>query len=319
MLRLRRGGFRKVEDRPAAEDDVPICHVAAIHNGEEVWRETELPADLSLGSIGGMAVPGLKDALTGAKIGESKALKVTLPAEFAVEEHRGKEVDLEVTVDEIRHFEAPAATDEWAKSLGFEGMKDLREELHGEIRREREHEADDIVQERIAEQLLQLTDFEVPAGLVERLVASTKERQRLAMLYRGVPREEIDKAIEEREKRTRDSSVQSCKLYFILRKIAEQEKIFVTEEELQHRVQAIALNYQRKPKEVQAELEAEGRLSSLRQEMREEKARDFLLQHATVNQAATPPGEPAPKAEAESQPPAQNEASGEGQAEGTPS
>lgn len=292
-LRLRHGEYRKLDGGEAAETDVAVCHAIAIQNGEEIWRENELGANVTGGTLGSMLVPGLKDALLGAKAGDTKAFKMALPADFAAEEHRGKEVDLEVTIDEIRRFEAPQATDEWAKSLRFEGLDDLREELEDEIRRHREEEADEMVHARIAERLLQLTDFQVPEGLVDRVAERTKDRQRVGLLYRGVPRDDIEKLLEERTATAREESARQCKLYFIHEKIAEQEKIFVTEDEVRLRIQAIALNYKRRPEEVAGELERTGRLSSLRQQMREEKVRDFLVQHAGVQQA-TPPAEAAP-------------------------
>jgi len=313
-FRLRRGEYRKVEEGEVREGDLPVCHALAIQGGNEIWRESGLGISLASDTVAGMTVPGLRDALVGARLGETKTFHVTLPDDFRAEEHRGKEVDLEITLDELRRFEAPEATDEWAKSLHFDGLEDLREELVDELGRHREQEADDVVQRRIAERLLQLTDFDVPEGLVGRLVERAGERQRLELLYRGVPREQLDKAIDDQAKQTRDSSVRQCKLYFIYEKIAEQEKIFVTEDELEQRIQAIALNYRRRPEEVKAELETQGRIASLRQQMREEKVRDFLVQHAGLTQAAQAPAKAAPAAAPE--PPPQEQAPGEGKGQG---
>ena len=305
-FRLRHGEYQTLQEGEVGEKDVPMCHAIAIENGEEVWRGSELSASLAGEAVGGLHVEGLKAALLGAKVGETKTFHTTVPETFRAEEVRGKEVDLEVTVDELRRFEAPEVTDEWARSLHFEDLEDLREELYDELRRQREQEADDLVHQRVGEQLLSLTDFEVPEGLVERIVERAKDRERLELLYRGTPQDEIDKAVEEQAARVRQSSVRQCKLYFIYEKLAEQEKLFVTEDELQQRIQAIALNYRRRPEEVQGELEREGRLNSLRQQMREEKVRDFLVQHANVTEAAAPSRE----APAEEKPAAAGEGEG---------
>jgi len=294
-LRLRHGRFHKLEGGEIADTDVAVCHGIALQNGEEIWRENELGANVTGETLGTMLVPGLKAAFLGAKAGETKTFKLTLPQDFVAEEHRGKEVDLEVTIDEIRRFDAPQATDEWAKSLKFEDLGDLRDELQDELRRHGGEEADDVVHARVAEQLLHLASFEVPQGLVEHVVERTKDRHRAALLYRGVPKEEIDKAVEELTAKTREESAQQCKLYFIYEKIAEMEKLFITEDEVRLRIQAIALNYRRRPEEVASELERTGRLSSMRQQMREEKVRDFLVQNARVQQAgaaAPPPAQP---------------------------
>jgi len=299
-FRRRHGKFEKVEEGQVVEGDVPICHALAIQDGQEIWRESELGAFLNHETIAGIPVPGLREAMVGAQIGETKSFKaIKLPDNFRAEQHRGKEADLEVTVDEIRRLALPEATDEWAKSLRFDDLEDLGDELRDELRRSREHEADQAVHAAVAEKLLGLTDFEVPEGLVERLVGQARERQRLALLYRGEPREEIDKQLATQDQEAREASVRQCRLYFIYDRIAEQEKIFVTEDDVAQRIQAIALNYRRRPEDVASELEREGRLSALRHEMREEKVRDFLVQHAKVTQASAGP---APDAPAEAEP-----------------
>ncbi|MFP4057792.1 MAG: trigger factor [Candidatus Brocadiia bacterium] len=300
-FRMQHGEYRTIADGQVGETDVPVCHAIALQDGQELWRDQELGANLPGGTLGGMAVPGLKDQLLGAQVGDTRTFHLTLPDDFSAEEHRGKEVDLEVTVDELRRFEAPEPTDEWAESIGFDDLEDLRDELSDELRRRREQEADEAVHRRIEDQLLQLTDFDVPPGLVDRMVSSVTERQRMALLYHGAPQEQIDEALARQEGATREHSVRQCKLYFILHRIAEQEKIFVTEDEVDQRIQAIALNYRRRPEEIASELERTGRMSSLRRQMREEKVRDFLVQQAHIAEAE---GQQAP---ADDQPPPEPE------------
>jgi len=311
-FRMRHGQYDTIPEGQAEETDVPVCHAIALHDGNEIWRRDELGAHIADETIGGLPVPGLRDALLGAKPGDSKTLKCTLPDEFPEEEHRGKEVDLEITVDELRRFTVPDATDEWAQSVNFDSLEDLREELEDELRREHEQAADDAVQERIADRLLQLAHFDVPEGLVDRLTTGAKERQRLALLYRGLQPDRIDALLTEQDATRRESSIRHCKLYFIYEKVAEQEKIFVTEDETQQRIQAIALNYRRRPEEVLAELEEQDRLPSLRQQMREEKVRDYLVQHADIHEAPpadtpAPPDEPDPGATTVVEPPPEEE------------
>jgi len=286
-LRVRHGEYRKIEEGVVEGRDVPVCHAIALKDDEEVWRRDELGVDLAAETIGGLRVEGLRDALMGAGLGETHTFDdVTLPDDFADESLRGQKVKLQVTIDEIRRFTMPEATDEWAQSLQFDDLDDLRDELRDQLRLERQRQADDLLRQRIEDRLLELTDFDVPEGLVERLVAQARERQRLALLYRGVPEDKIDEELQRLAQGTRDQSVRSCKLFFIIEKIADQEKIFVTEDELDQRIQAIALNYRRRPAEVRAELEETGRLDSLRRQMREEKVIDFLIQKAHILEPA---------------------------------
>jgi len=290
-LRLQRGSFDTIEEGTVEETDVPVVHAAALVDGDEVWRGEELGANIAGGTVAGIPVSGLKDALLGAKPGDSKTFQVTLPDDFRVKEHSGKDVDLEVTIDAIRRFTRPEVTDAWAEELGFDDVEDLREEVESDIRRQRDQDADSTVQDAIADRLLQLTDFDVPEGLVDRMVEGARDRRRMALLYQGVAQEEIEERLEGGEDEAREGVIRQVKLYFIYEKIAEQEKIFVTEDEVSARIQAIALNYRRRADEVEAEMEASGRLSSLRQQMREEKVRDYLVQEANVAGGSAPEAE----------------------------
>jgi len=292
-LRLREARYEKVEEGTIAEGDVPICHAIFLKDGQEVLRREELGANLQAETIGGLKVEGLKSAFVGAGLGETRTFEnITLPENFGEEALRGQTVTIQVTVDEIRRFVLPEVTDEWANSLHFEDLDDLREELRDQLRLERQRLADDAVRERIEDKLLELTDFDVPEGLVERLVAQATERQRLALLYQGVPQDRLDEELRKQAPATREQSIRDCKLFFILERIADQEKIFVTESEVEQRIQAIALNYRRRPQDVRAELEEQGRLDSLRRQMREEKVMDFLIQKANITQAPPPPERP---------------------------
>ena len=122
-----------------------------------------------------------------------------------------------------------------------------------------------------------------------------KARVRSQLMYSGVAEEDLDKLVDQRAGDSREAAIRTTKLNFIYRQIAEQEKIFVTEDELTQRVQAIALNYRRSADEVYAELEERGQIDGLRRQMREERARDFLVEQAEVAGAAAPPADEPPE------------------------
>jgi len=288
-FRMRHAEYRKIEEGTVQEEDVPICHAIALKDGQEVWRREELGVDLRAETIGGLRIEGIKDALLGAAPGDTRLFEnITLPDNFTEETLRGQSVNIQVTIDEIRRFTPPEATDEWARSLHFDDLDDLREELLDQLRLERERQADQAVRERIEDRLLELTDFEVPESLVERMVNQAVERNRMALLYQGVAEDRIEEILATYAKNARQSSVRQCKLFFILEKIADQEKIFVTEDELDQRIQAIALNYRRRPQDVRADLEEAGRLDALRRQMREEKVFDFLTRNARIIEPTSP-------------------------------
>ena len=81
------------------------------------------------------------------------------------------------------------------------------------------------------------------------------------------------------------SGVRYClKIFFILNKSAEKEKIFVTENEVQNRVAALANRYHVSTQKMQSQLEVDGAMSELRSGMREDKVTEFLLSKAEIEE-----------------------------------
>jgi trigger factor len=79
------------------------------------------------------------------------------------------------------------------------------------------------------------------------------------------------------------------KLLFILEKIAEKEKVFATEQDVENEVAVLAGNYRVRPPRMRAELERRRMLGELRIRIRERKTIDLLLSKATIEEGAAAP------------------------------
>ena len=110
-------------------------------------------------------------------------------------------------------------------------------------------------------------------------------RQQHRLRQRGAPAEEIEKHIEELRNASEEVAARNLKIFFILDRIAEKEKIFVTEDELESRIAAMASNSGMSPQRMRAQIEQEGPLAELRAGLRENKVVDFLLQNAKIEEA----------------------------------
>jgi trigger factor len=284
-FRQRHGSFDTLDTGTLTEGDIPVGHAVVLQGDDEIWSAEEIGANPATDSLGGIPVEGLGDVLAGASVGDTITHELTLPDTFPVEAHRGQDATLEFTLDQIRRFSLPDATDQWAQSLDFEDLDDLREEIEDELHQARQREAEDAVRRQIDDRLLELTDFDIPDGLIDRMVEERKTRLRTQLLYQGIPEDQLDDLIEQRSGESRQAAIRDARLQFIYRQIAEQEKTFVTESDLDARIQAIALNYRRRPEEVRDELDERGQLDSLRHQMRDERVRDYLVEHAEITEA----------------------------------
>ena len=100
-----------------------------------------------------------------------------------------------------------------------------------------------------------------------------------------MPPEEIDTRIEEVRSTQHEATYKSFKLLFILQHLAEKEKIFVTEDEVDARIAAIAASRGLSPSEVRTLYEQKDVMNELRAEMREEKTIRFIIDNADIGEA----------------------------------
>jgi trigger factor len=147
---------------------------------------------------------------------------------------------------------------------------------------EKRHEAEHRAKDQLLEQLVNRNDFPVPDSMVDRQVDTRLERGLRALAAQGMKAEDMRKMDFSRLRAgQREAAVREVKSSLLLDRIAEQENVSVSDDELDHELQAIALQARQPVESVRARLEKEGGLERLRARLRNEKTLDLLYQRAT--------------------------------------
>lgn len=185
----------------------------------------------------------------------------------------------------------PKLDDEFAKDLGFENLEKMKEAIRGNLkaRLEQENEADLEVQ--VIDALLASMDFEVP----ETLVNSERERlmkdvdMRIKYMEALQKKENPDKKfnLEEKDKKELEENalkqaLRQVKAFFIMDKIAQAEKIYLKEEEMDKYIDELAAQYKKTKEEIKSYLEKGHGMDELAVNMRNKKVMEFLLKEAKV-------------------------------------
>ena len=111
-------------------------------------------------------IPGFEDQLVGVAAGEKRTIKGTFPEAYAVRALAGKTGDFAVTVKAVATPDPLAIDDEFAKSVGFEGLDKLKEMIRDRLTSEYARASRDKLKRQLLDQLDQLYSFELPEGLV---------------------------------------------------------------------------------------------------------------------------------------------------------
>jgi len=289
-LRDQTADFVDAPDRPAQVEDFavidfegtvdgkPINEVAPnssknLHGGKKFW--VRLASDNFL--------PKFCEQIVGQKKDETRTAKIDFPADFLVKELAEKQASYNVTLREIKEKVLPEVNDEFAaKLLPGKSLADLRHQIEHDLEHEKEHQVEHAKEEQIIKYLQEKTKFDVPPPLLrnetKRALTELVQRNRA----RGIP----DEMLKEKEKELIETAASVAhhrlKTNFILERIAEQEKIQVTREDVDLRVRQEAQHYNISSDKMRKELEEHDGLNALAEQILLGKTLDFLKANVSV-------------------------------------
>jgi trigger factor len=267
-----------VIDFEGAIEGKPISEVAPnasknLHGGKKFWLR--LAPDNFL--------PKFCEQVVGQKKNEMRTVIVDFPADFLVKELAGTQASYNVTLGEIKEKVLPAVDDAFAaKLLPGKTLADLRHTIEHDLEHEKEHQVEHAKEEQIIKYLQENTKFDLPPPLLrnemKRALAELVQRNRA----RGIP----DEMLKEKEKELIETAASVAhhrlKTNFILERIAEQEKIEVTREDVDLRIRQEAQRYNISVDKMRKELEEHDGLNTLAEQILLGKTLDFLKANVSV-------------------------------------
>ena len=279
-VREQHATFTSVEGRPLGDGDFAQASLdGRPKDGQATKDANPVRMDEVLVEIGGKnTMPEFTEHLRGASAGEERTFEVNYPQDASDKRLAGKTFSYTVKIHAIKQKSLPELNDEFAKELGeFTSMdavkKQIRENMEAEKRHTAEHEAKD----KLVAELVKRNEFEVPESLVERQIDLRLERGLRALAAQGMKMEDMKKMDLPRLRvGQREQALQDVKSSLLLERIAELEKITVSDLELDQEVEALAKQTKQTPEAVRARLTQDGGLDRIRNRIRSEKALNFL-------------------------------------------
>ena len=235
--------------------------------------------DEVLVEIGGKnTMPEFTENLRGASAGDEKSFDVVYPADFSDQRLAGKTFSYTVKVHSLKQKTLPELNDDFAKELGeFTSLEDVKKQIRENMESERKHRAEHEAKDKLVAELVNRNDFEVPESLVEHQIDLRLERGLRALAAQGMRQEDLKKMDFARLRAgQKDQAVQEVKAALLLDKVAEHEKIEVSDEELERELDSLAKQTKQTVEAVRARLTRDGGLDRMKDRIRNEKTLDFL-------------------------------------------
>jgi trigger factor len=279
-LREQHATFSAVDDRELRDGDyAQVSLVGTPLSGEG----KPVTMDEVLVEIGGpTTVREFSDNLRGARPGEERRFDVTYPEDFSDRRLAGKKFAYAITIKSIKQKVLPELNDDLAKEAGdFQSLDELRRKIRERLEAEKKHAAEHAAKDKLVEELVRRNDFPVPEALVEHQVDVRLERGLRALAAQGMRTEDMKKMDFSRLRAgQREAAVREVKASLLLEKIADQEKIEVTDEEINQEIESLAKQMQQTPEAVRARLTRDGALDRIRNRIRNEKTLDVLYRRS---------------------------------------
>ncbi|MET0396633.1 MAG: trigger factor [Longimicrobiaceae bacterium] len=228
----------------------------------------------------GQAIPEVEQAILTLAPGEEGDFTVHFPEDFADPEQAGKEQNLHLKVVSVQRKDVPGLDDDFARSLGdFEDMTALRARVMEDLREESKRNAEAEVRGQLVGQILEANAFDVPASMVDRYLdlMTGQDEEQLGKLG-----DEQKEQISQWREALRPQAEEGLKRMMVVERIADDQQLRATQDEIDARVEELAQRGGRSPGEVWLQLEKSGQLQALENEITEEKVFEYLKSQNTV-------------------------------------
>ncbi len=227
-------------------------------------------------------IAGFAEQLIGAKAGDKRTVSVDFPADFVTKELAGKKGEFAVEIVEVKEKIAPALDDALAKNYGAENLEKLRAGVRVDLENELKYSQEKAVRGQLVSALLAQANFDLPETAVAHETKNVVYNIVQENTKRGVGRELIVKEKDQIYNAAATTAKERVKLAFLIQRIAEQEKISVSQEEVLQRVQSLSAAYQIPPDKFIKDLQKRNGINELYDQIAHEKVLNFLEINAKI-------------------------------------
>jgi trigger factor len=227
-------------------------------------------------------IAGFAEQLIGAKAGDKRTVNIDFPADFVTKELAGKKGIFEVEVVEVKEKISPPIDEALAKNYGAENLEKLRAGVRLDLENELKFSQTKAVRGQLINALLAQSNFDLPESAVALETKNFVYNIVQENTKRGVGRELIEKEKDQIYNAAATSAKERVKMAFLVQRIAKQEKISVSQEEVLQRIQSLSQAYQIAPDKFIKDLQKRNGINELYDQITHEKVLNFLEINAKI-------------------------------------
>ena len=275
--------FPVKEDRAAKDGDLVVLDFIGFVDGISLKGGKSKDYNLKLGSK--QFIEGFESQIEGHKVGEEFEINVKFPKDYYQESLRDKDVLFKCKLKEIKKVELPKEDDEFAKDVSeFNTLKELKDDVKNKIEKMNEDSQKRFVRDRLLSVIVENIEGEIPEVMY---------RNRYNELYENFERDLKSNAVDLQDyferigvdeevffNNMKAQAIFQVKESLALERIAELEKLEVSEEEIEKEFENAAKVYKIKIDEIRKILP----IKDIKRKKLIDKALEFIEQNAKIEE-----------------------------------
>ena len=245
-VRRRNARETEVTDRAAAMGDIAVIDYEGFVDGVAFDGGKDNGHRLTLGS--GQFIPGFEEGVVGHNAGEEFDVNVTFPTEYHAAELAGKVAVFKVKLNSIIFEELPELDDDFAVEVSsFDTFAEYRSDVASKIEKRHQNNADREVEEKIQNALADKVSAVIPDAMVDReveaMVRDGESRMQMQGLDFKTYLQYFGMDLDGYKEQVRPAALTRVKTELALEKVAELEKIEISEEDIEAEYKQISTDY----------------------------------------------------------------------------
>ncbi len=230
-------------ERPVNFGDLLNLNVSGTIDEEQVVDDQTVDYVPQVENV--LPFPGFAVYLEGMVEDEEKEFTLTIPEDYPRPQHAGKECIFNVEVLSIKEKRLPDLDDEFAKGVGegYDDLEALRQHMRQRLEEEAAAEANRRLEQESLQELIKAATVRASDMLYQREVDMMQQERERSLQNQRIPMETylgyLGQTAEEFREQLRPTAEDRLTRYLVMRKLAEEENIEVSPEEVEEEIDSM--------------------------------------------------------------------------------
>ncbi len=270
-----------VTDRPVANGDTAVIDFEGFVDGVafEGGKGENHPLEIGSHSF----IDTFEDQLIGHNTGDDVDVNVTFPEQYQAAELAGKPALFKVKIHEIKTKELPELNDEFAQDVSeFDTLDAYKEDLKKHLEVEKENDAKRTKEDEAIKKIIEKSSMDIPEAMIEtqceNMINEFAQRIQQSGLSMDQYMQFSGMTLDKLKEQVRPEAETRIKSSLVLEQIAKDEKIEVSDEEVQAEIEKMAKAYGMEADKL-AEYMGDAEKESIKRDVAVTKAVDLIMEN----------------------------------------